>query len=275
MTREPDPVPAAGAVGTAADREQAVRALRAALPPANLEAALRCSARLQAALPEPVELARNLVLVAYGGGKDSAYGLQRLRTDPAYAVRGILTTITEEYRRISMHGVRDTLLKAQAEALGLPLIPVPIPAECANAEYEARMGAACARLRADGVEALAFGDLFLADIRAYRERQCAAAGMTPVFPIWGEPTAELAARARERLGRGPAVLTLDVDFVDPAYCPPTGAPGGRGCGGRGGGRVPGLGGGRGGGAQEPMKSGGRPVGGGRSLGGQRVLRARF
>ena len=121
------------------------------------------------------EMTTKLVM-SWSGGKDSACALWRLQQDPRYDVCGLLTTVTEDYERISMHGVRAVLLRAQAAELGLPLHEVRIPPGCSNADYEARMGEAVRRLMAEGVEAAGFGDLFLEDIRAYRERQFAALG---------------------------------------------------------------------------------------------------
>src|SRR5204863_5640295 len=108
------------------------------------------------------------------------------------SVAGLLTTINEEFDRVAMHAARRTLLERQCEATGLPLWPVPIPWPCSNLEYESRMCDACRRAVSDNVEAIAFGDLFLADIRAYRERQLAGSGLHPMFPVWHIPTAELA-----------------------------------------------------------------------------------
>ena len=130
-------------------------------------------------------------IMCWSGGKDSAVALWRLQQDPAYGVAGLLTTLTEGYDRVSMSGVRRSLLRAQAEALGLPLYEVWIPPACVNPVYEARMGEAVERLKADGVQAVAFGDLFLEDVREYRERQMAPTGLGCVFPIWGEDTSAL------------------------------------------------------------------------------------
>jgi uncharacterized protein (TIGR00290 family) len=134
------------------------------------------------------------IVMCWSGGKDSAYALWRLQQDPRFQVAGLLTTVTEGYDLISMHGVRNTLLGAQAAALGLELFTVAIPPVCPNALYEQRMAEAIDKLKARGTHAVAFGDLFLADIRAYRERQCAGAGIRTYFPIWGENTAELGRR---------------------------------------------------------------------------------
>jgi uncharacterized protein (TIGR00290 family) len=134
---------------------------------------------------------REPVVLAWSGGKDSALALDALRTD-GVPVAGLITTVTAGYERISMHGVRRTLLAAQADAVGLPLIEARIPQHASNAAYEAAFADAIAPARSRGVMRVAFGDLFLADVRAYRERQLAALGMEPVFPLWLRDTAALA-----------------------------------------------------------------------------------
>ncbi|MCH7478880.1 MAG: adenine nucleotide alpha hydrolase [SAR324 cluster bacterium] len=154
--------------------------------------------------------------MAWSGGKDSAEALWRLQKDPAYEVAGLLTTVTETYQRISMHGVRVALLEAQAAALGLPLHKVMIPTQCSNADYEAKMGAAIAALLEQGVAAMGFGDLFLEDIRAYRERMLAPTGMQPLFPIWGEPTAALA-RAIVAAGFRATLCCVDPRALAPEF----------------------------------------------------------
>jgi len=141
-------------------------------------------------------MARAPVVLAWSGGKDSALTLQALRADPAVEPVALLTTVTREYDRISMHGVRRSLLLAQATAAGLPLVQAIIPAAASNEAYESAMRSALAtvRERFPLVRHVAFGDLFLADVRAYRERQMAHAGMVPLFPIWGLDTRVLAER---------------------------------------------------------------------------------
>ncbi len=138
-------------------------------------------------MPEPV-------LVAWSGGKDSALALRAILGDARYRVVALLTTVTAEYDRISMHGVRRALLHRQAAALGLPLREVVISPKSSNEEYEASMGAALGELvsRTPGVERVVFGDLFLEDIRAYRERMLARIGLRGLFPLWLEDTRELA-----------------------------------------------------------------------------------
>ncbi len=137
--------------------------------------------------------ARVRALLAWSSGKDSAWSLQVLRAAGEVEVVGLLTTINQAFDRVAMHAVRTELLRAQAEAAGLPLWPVPIPWPCSNVQYEAAMSEALVRARGDGIEAVAFGDLFLEDIRRYREERLAATGIRPLFPLWGKPTAPLAA----------------------------------------------------------------------------------
>ena len=133
-------------------------------------------------------------VMAWSGGKDSACALWWLQQDDRYEITGLLTTLTEGFDRISMHGVRRELLAAQARALGLPVYEVWIPQGASNATYEQRMGAMIKQVVSDGVKAVAFGDLFLEDIRAYREKMLAPTGLEPLFPLWGAPTAALARR---------------------------------------------------------------------------------
>jgi uncharacterized protein (TIGR00290 family) len=137
------------------------------------------------------------VLLAWSSGKDSAWSLQVLRAQAEVEIVGLLTTINEAFDRVAMHAVRTELLRAQAEAADLPLWPVPIPWPCSNAAYEAAMDTAMARARAEGITHTAFGDLFLEDIRRYREERLAPTGITPLFPIWGMPTDALARRMIE------------------------------------------------------------------------------
>ena len=134
------------------------------------------------------------VALAWSGGKDSSLTLAALRADPRVEVVALLTTVTGDYDRISMHGVRRTILEAQVSALGLPLVEATIPAAASNTIYEEAFSAALAELRQQhpDLRHLAFGDLFLSDVRAYRERLLAPLGWTPVFPLWGRDTAELA-----------------------------------------------------------------------------------
>jgi uncharacterized protein (TIGR00290 family) len=138
-------------------------------------------------------LIRDRVLLAWSSGKDSAWTLQELRRLAHVDVAGLLTTVNEEFDRVAMHAVRRALLEAQAEAAGLPLVVVPIPNPCPNDVYEARMAQAVRDAIAGGIAGIAFGDLFLEDVRRYRERQMAGTGLRLLFPLWGRPTAVLAA----------------------------------------------------------------------------------
>jgi uncharacterized protein (TIGR00290 family) len=128
------------------------------------------------------------VLMSWSGGKDSCVALHELQRSGDYAVAGLITTVTRDYDRISMHGVRRDLLARQAEALGLPLHEVFISAGANNTDYEAAMAEALGVARASGVETVAFGDLYLADIRAYRDRMMAENRMSAVYPVWGRDT---------------------------------------------------------------------------------------
>ncbi len=155
-------------------------------------------------------------LLSWSSGKDSAWSLHVLRQDPAVAVVGLLTTINEAADRVAMHAVRNALLDRQADTLGLPVVKVRIPSPCSNAKYEAAMAAAIGGARDRGVTAVAFGDLFLVDIRRYREEALMPTGMTPLFPIWGMDTTALAA---DMVGSGlRAVITcVDPRQLDPSF----------------------------------------------------------
>lgn len=133
-------------------------------------------------------------LVAWSGGKDSSLALRALLADDAWEPVGLLTTLTREHARISMHGVREDLLRRQADALGLPLWPTWIPQGCDDATYRAVMLEAMRNARKAEIEAIAFGDLFLQDVRDYRVRMMEGTGIEPIFPIWQEPTDTLARR---------------------------------------------------------------------------------
>jgi len=130
--------------------------------------------------------------IAWSSGKDSAWALHEARRTNEFDIVGALTTVTDGFARVSMHGVREELLRAQLEAAGLPAITVRIPYPCPNDIYEREMAKAVAEAKARGVTHIIFGDLFLQDIRAYREQQLAGSGITPVFPLWLKPTDALA-----------------------------------------------------------------------------------
>src|ERR1041385_886713 len=138
------------------------------------------------------------ILLAWSSGKDSAWALHVLRQQDQYESVGLMTTFNAAFDRVAMHSTRRALVEMQARAVGLPLIAAPIPWPCSNADYEAAMKRVCDQALADGISAIAFGDLFLADVRAYRERQLKDTGLEPLFPIWGLPTDTLAHRSEER-----------------------------------------------------------------------------
>ena len=138
-------------------------------------------------------------LIAWSSGKDSAWALHEVRREGACDVIGALTTVTGAFTRVSIHGVREELLDAQLGAAGLPSRRVRIPYPCPNEIYEREMAAAVEQARADGVTHIIFGDLFLEDVRAYRENNLAGTGITPLFPLWDRPTAAL---AREMIAAG-------------------------------------------------------------------------
>jgi len=131
-------------------------------------------------------------LVSWSSGKDSAWMLHLLKHDPAVHVGALLTTMNEEFDRVAMHAVRRRLLEEQSRAAGIPLCTVPLPWPCTNDQYEERMRDAVAKAVGDGFTHVAFGDLFLEDVRRYREDRLAGTGLAPVFPLWGKPTPALA-----------------------------------------------------------------------------------
>jgi len=160
---------------------------------------------------------RPKALISWSSGKDSAFALHEVRRAGDYDVVGALTTVTETFGRVSIHGVRQEVLQAQCEAAGLPQRIVPIPYPCRNEIYEARIGDAVARAVADGITHMIFGDLFLSDIRAYREQKLAGSGISPVFPLWDRPTPELAramiASGLEAYLAAIDLKTLPVEFA--------------------------------------------------------------
>jgi uncharacterized protein (TIGR00290 family) len=156
-------------------------------------------------------------LVSWSGGKDSSLALHRVLEERSARVDGLLTTVTDEFERISMHGVRTSLLETQARALGLPLRVARIPRACTNDVYETVSREALARYAAEGGEGVVFGDLFLADVRAYRERLLAPLPLTPSFPLWGEDTRALARRF-VALGFRAVLVCVDPKQIDPAFC---------------------------------------------------------
>ena len=147
------------------------------------------------------------ILLSWSSGKDSAWALHVLRKQ-GVKIAGLLTTLNSEFNRVAMHGVRQELLQAQARAAGLPLWEVPLPWPCSNEQYEALMSEAMGRARREGIQTVAFGDLFLEDIRAYREQKMAQVGMKCLFPLWGSNTREL---AREMIAGGLRAKLVCVD----------------------------------------------------------------
>ena len=156
---------------------------------------------------------RTKTLLAWSSGKDSAYALWTLRHDPAVEVVGLLTTLNSTVDRVSMHAVRRSVLDAQAEGAGLPLIAVPLPDPCSDEEYRAAMAKGLDEARDMGVEAIAFGDLFLTDVRAYREAQLDGTGFVSLFPLWERPTAALAEEMIEA-GLGAVLTCVDTEQLD-------------------------------------------------------------
>ena len=156
-------------------------------------------------------------LLSWSSGKDSAWALHVLRQQSEVEVVGLITTVNQLYQRISIHAVRLELLQLQAEAFGLPLNIIELPSPCTNSEYEAAMEKFIAEAKQQGVECIAFGDLFLEDIKEYREAKLSGTGITPLFPLWRMPTDEL---AKEMISSGlRAVVTcivprqLDASFA--------------------------------------------------------------
>jgi uncharacterized protein (TIGR00290 family) len=154
-------------------------------------------------------MARAKALIAWSSGKDSAWALHEARRAGDLDIVGALTTVTDSFARVAMHGVREELLYAQLEAAALPAIVVRIPFPCPNEIYERETAAAVEGAKARGVTHMIFGDLFLEDVRAYRERQLTGTGITPVFPLWQKPTAAL---AREMIAAGVEAHLSTVDL---------------------------------------------------------------
>ena len=154
-------------------------------------------------------------LLSWSSGKDSAWALHLLRAQ-GVEIAGLLTTFNAVADRVAMHAVRRSLVEAQAEAAGLPLHAVPLPWPCSNQQYESLMGEACRRAVDDGIDAVVFGDLFLRDIREYRERTLRGTGLEPLFPLWERPTGDL---AREMIQGGlrARITCVDKKVLDPSF----------------------------------------------------------
>jgi uncharacterized protein (TIGR00290 family) len=162
-------------------------------------------------MAQPDTLPKKLpkALISWSSGKDSTFSLCEVLRAGEYEVVGALTTVTETFGRVSIHGVRQEILQAQCEAAGLPQRIVPIPYPSPNEIYEARMGEAVAAAVQDGITHMIFGDLYLRDIRAYREQKLKGTGITPVFPLWDRPTLPLA-QAMIASGLEAYLATLDL-----------------------------------------------------------------
>lgn len=156
------------------------------------------------------------VLLSWSSGKDSAWALKALRETGDVEVAGLLTTLNATHGRVAMHAVRERLLDLQAEAAGLPLWKVPLPWPCPDGTYEGLMAGVLDRCRAEGIQAVAYGDLFLADVRAYREARHAGTGIGTCFPLWGIPTAELAP-AMVAGGLRATLTCVDPKQLDPRF----------------------------------------------------------
>ncbi|ARP99203.1 ATP-binding protein [Pseudorhodoplanes sinuspersici] len=154
--------------------------------------------------------------MAWSSGKDSAWALHEIRKNGAYEIVGALTTVTDDFGRVSMHGVREDLLRAQLDAARLRSIVVRIPYPCPNDVYEQRMADVLAQAKSEGVTHVVFGDIFLADIRSYRETRLSAVGMTAVFPLWQRPTDQL---ARDMISAGVVahLATIDLAKLPPSF----------------------------------------------------------
>ncbi|HUI41385.1 MAG TPA: ATP-binding protein [Terriglobia bacterium] len=153
-------------------------------------------------------MTKKRILLSWSSGKDSAWSLHLLRQQGDCEVVGLLTTFNEAADRVAMHAVRHALVELQAAAAGIPLWAVPLPWPCSNEQYESLMAKACAKAVEEGVEGIAFGDLFLEDVRAYRERQLKGTGLEPIFPVWGLPTRDL---ARQMIAEGLQAKLTCVD----------------------------------------------------------------
>ncbi|HEY1577855.1 MAG TPA: ATP-binding protein [Terracidiphilus sp.] len=156
------------------------------------------------------------VLISWSSGKDCAWALHLLRQQPGIEVVGLLTTINTQFDRVAMHGTRRAILEVQAAAAQLPLWAIPLPWPCSNEIYEQLMAEACLRAVSEHIDAIAFGDLFLGDVRAYREGQLKPTGIEPLFPLWEIPTTELA-RSMIAAGLRAKLVCIDSKQLDPSF----------------------------------------------------------
>jgi len=155
-------------------------------------------------------------MLAWSSGKDSAWALHILKQNPEYEVVGLFSTVNEAFNRVAMHGVRLELLMRQAQCAGLPLDIINIPYPCSNNDYEDRMKAFIEKAKDKEIECIAFGDLFLEDVRKYREEKLAGTGITPIFPLWGIPTRTLS-KDMIRDGLGAVITCLDPKLIPPEF----------------------------------------------------------
>ena len=158
-------------------------------------------------------MTKKKVLLSWSSGKDSAWALHKLQQDPAIEVVGLFTTLNQAFERVAMHGVRKSLLARQAQCVGLPLMTIDLHWPCSNEEYGRIMAGFIGEVVDRGIRHMAFGDLFLEEVRAYRERQLAGTGITPLFPLWGSDTTELAQQMMAA-GLRARVCTLDPKTLD-------------------------------------------------------------
>ena len=156
------------------------------------------------------------ILLSWSSGKDSAWCLHVLRASGEYEIAGLLTTFNQAADRVAMHAVRRELVERQAVVCSVPLWPVHLPWPCSNEQYETLMAEACRKAVGSGIEEIAFGDLFLEDVRAYRERQLRGTGLEPIFPLWGQPTLELA-RTMIRSGVRAKLTCVDTKQLDAEF----------------------------------------------------------
>jgi uncharacterized protein (TIGR00290 family) len=159
---------------------------------------------------------RKRTLLSWSSGKDSAWSLHLLRQQNEYEIVGLLTTFNQAANRVAMHAVRRSLVEAQAKAAGIPLWAVDLPWPCSNADYEGIMKETCQAAVQAGIGYIAFGDLFLTDIRAYREKQLENSGLQPIFPVWGTPTEELA-RSMIKSGVRAKLTCVDPKLLAPEF----------------------------------------------------------
>ncbi len=153
------------------------------------------------------------VIISWSSGKDSCYSLMEILRQDIFQIAGLLTTVTRAFDRVSMHGVRETLLERQANELHLPIIKVEIPSPCSNQQYEEIMGRTMEQVKSMDIKHIVFGDIFLEDIRKYREEKLAPTGITPIFPLWGKKPSELA-RDIIKSGVKARIVCLDPRKLD-------------------------------------------------------------